>query len=573
MVRTARAPRSAAVVPVPVAVDAPTATPIEQVFHPALSLDLIVESALNPRRRYDPKTMEELTQSIRTRGIDTPIIVRQAGDYFELAAGHRRCRAARAAGLTAVPALVRVLDDDAFVELLNVDNLQRENIDPLDEALGFQQLLDIGRSKEAIADRVSREVSYVVGRLKLLQLGNAAREALQRGLVPVTHAIEIAKLPPEQQHEVLEKEFVLDPHKLMEAYEAATSEQQLTEVVDDVDAASEATSGATGTPTDGRFPSEQLGHPFARYSYQSPRIPTIEALRSNIRSILLRRLGAAPWALDDATLLPSAGACTACPKRSGSEPGLFPELAGEDACTDHHCYAAKAKAHARRAADGDQPSPAPQARERDVQDDDDDAAPAPQRAAPSASNAEAERRRAEQESKREEAALARAQEKRVAMASALAGSIKAEHLTNPRVLALLAEEQLHGCDRGELEVLLSMFGLDVTKPEDETSQHATGWAVDRILAFLTSPKTPRGQAVAMFVMLLLSTFRELTVTRHRLREEPKQLHALIGLLKVNITRGAKTAVKKVAAKKPAKVAKKAPAKKAAKKVVKKSAKR
>lgn len=180
-----------------------------------IPVELIDESKLNPRRHFDEKRMEELAASVREHGVLTPMLVRPSkrsgggrGQVrYELAAGHRRLRAAKLAGLATVPAVERDMDDRRFAEVLNLENLQREDLDELDEAEGFRQLRELaGYDVEAIALKLSRSVKYVYDRLKLLDLVPEAQELLRSGRITAGHGILLARLSPEHQ------KSACDPH-------------------------------------------------------------------------------------------------------------------------------------------------------------------------------------------------------------------------------------------------------------------------------------------------------------------------------------------------------------------------
>lgn len=171
----------------------------------------LFECTHNPRTRFDPEAMAELVASVRDHGVLTPLLVRPqparkgAAGGFEIGAGHRRFRAALEAGLETVPALVREMDDEAFIELLNLENLQRADLNAIEEAEGYRQLLALpGRDVHAVAARVSRSVKYVYDRLKLLDLIEPARELLLADRITVGHAILVARLAPDDQRIVLE---------------------------------------------------------------------------------------------------------------------------------------------------------------------------------------------------------------------------------------------------------------------------------------------------------------------------------------------------------------------------------
>lgn len=172
-----------------------------------ISIDKIAECDHNPRRHFDAERLAELSASVLEHGVLTPLLVRPRPDgrtVFELAAGHRRLRAAKAAGLKTVPAIVREMDDRQFAEVLCIENLQRADLDELDEAEGFRQLRDLaGYDVPAIALRLSRSEKYVYDRLKLLDLVPDAQELLRRGLINAGHAILIARLPADEQQRAI----------------------------------------------------------------------------------------------------------------------------------------------------------------------------------------------------------------------------------------------------------------------------------------------------------------------------------------------------------------------------------
>jgi len=184
-------------------------------FEPAMPLELVVESPHNPRKRFDPAQLEALAQSIREKGVLTPVLVRQVQNqnperskhlvWYELAAGHRRSRAARMAGLEAIPAVIREMTDQEFLEVLVIENDQREDVHPLEEAAGYQALTASGGYDVArIAERVGRSVKYVYDRLKLLQLTPAAQKLFLEDRFTAAHAILLARLSPAKQEEALE---------------------------------------------------------------------------------------------------------------------------------------------------------------------------------------------------------------------------------------------------------------------------------------------------------------------------------------------------------------------------------
>jgi ParB/RepB/Spo0J family partition protein len=169
-----------------------------------LPLEVLHESPLNPRKHFDPTALADLAASIAAKGVLTPLLVRVNSAGYEIGAGHRRFRAAKMAGLTEVPAIVRVMDDDAFLELLTVENLQREDLHPLEEAQGYHQLIATKRYDAArVAEKVARSEKYVYDRLKLLSLIKPAQQLFLDGKFAAGHAILLARLRPDDQRRAI----------------------------------------------------------------------------------------------------------------------------------------------------------------------------------------------------------------------------------------------------------------------------------------------------------------------------------------------------------------------------------
>jgi ParB/RepB/Spo0J family partition protein len=248
----------------------------------------------NPRRSIDQAQLIELADSISKVGVLQPILVRPRGAMFSIVSGERRFRAAKRAGLSEIPAVVRTLADAEALEIAVTENLQREDVPALDEAEGYERLhLSHGYTVEEIADRVGKSRTYVYSRLKLTSLCDPARELLREGKLTPTVALLIARIP---------------------------------------------------------MPSEQVAaaqHCVADYSGR-PLSATQAA--DYIKSHYMLRLLDAAFPLDDATLCPAAGSCTDCPKRTGNQPQLFGDIHDTDICTDGTCYTGKEAAHRQRQA-------------------------------------------------------------------------------------------------------------------------------------------------------------------------------------------------------------------------------
>jgi ParB/RepB/Spo0J family partition protein len=176
-----------------------------------LPLTALHESPHNPRRHFDEAKLQQLADNIAQVGVMQPLIVRpdpvKAGvtQTYEIAAGHRRYRAATNAKVAVLPCLVRDMSDQQFMEFLNIENLQREDVHPLDEAQGYEALMaaPYQLKVDALAAKVGKSVKYVYDRIKLLALGKPARERLWRGEIDAGHAILLARLTPAEQAAVM----------------------------------------------------------------------------------------------------------------------------------------------------------------------------------------------------------------------------------------------------------------------------------------------------------------------------------------------------------------------------------
>lgn len=176
---------------VPVPRPAPPATSGLQ----EVPIEHIEPSPLQPRARFEPKALEELTQSVRAGGLVQPVIVRPLGDRFELVAGERRLRAAKLAGLVRIPAVVRVLSDEQALELSLIENLQREDLNPLEQARAFERLSsEFALTQEEIAARTGKDRTTVANLMRLLRLPAEVQALLEEGKLTAGHARALLKL-------------------------------------------------------------------------------------------------------------------------------------------------------------------------------------------------------------------------------------------------------------------------------------------------------------------------------------------------------------------------------------------
>jgi ParB family chromosome partitioning protein len=169
-----------------------------------IPLARIRENPRQPRLRMDDEALAGLAESIRQHGVIQPILVTETIDGYQLVAGERRVRAARAAGLEHIPAVVRHLADRQQLELALVENLQREDLDPIEAARAYRQLMDeFAFTQEDLASRVGRARSTVANTLRLLELDPAVQDALAAGAITEGHARAIGGLPIETQSHVV----------------------------------------------------------------------------------------------------------------------------------------------------------------------------------------------------------------------------------------------------------------------------------------------------------------------------------------------------------------------------------
>jgi ParB/RepB/Spo0J family partition protein len=258
--------------------------------------DQMRPSPLN-RKRFNEMALQELAANIKTMGIVQPIVIRRvtptadAPEIFEIVAGERRWRASRIAGLATIPSLLRNLSDLDASKIRIIENLQREDPHPMEEAEGYQQLmLQHGYTADQVADEVKKSRSYVYGRLKLLSLSSSAQEEFLNSdsKLPPSTALLIARIPvPELQ-------------------------------------------------------AQALGEILRNFGGSEPM--SYRAAQRHLQSNYMLDLTAAEFDLSDSKLLAKAGACTKCPKRAGNQPEIFSDTSA-DVCTDPGCFKEKRAAH------------------------------------------------------------------------------------------------------------------------------------------------------------------------------------------------------------------------------------
>ena len=159
-------------------------------FEPTeVELDSIVPGSMQPRTHFDEASLQSLAESIQSHGIVQPLLVRRRGDGYELIAGERRWRAAKLAGLAKVPVVVKEVPDDSLLEIALIENIQREDLNPIEEAQAYRKLIEtVGLTQEALASRVGRDRSYITNYLRLLRLPDDLQQLVIEGRLSTGHA-------------------------------------------------------------------------------------------------------------------------------------------------------------------------------------------------------------------------------------------------------------------------------------------------------------------------------------------------------------------------------------------------
>lgn len=247
------------------------------------------------RKRFNEQALQELAESIKAMGVAQPILIRpvtptaEQPEQFEIVAGERRWRASIIAGMETIPAVCRVLGDLDAAKIRILENLQREDPHPMEEAEGYQLLmLQHGFTADQLVGEVKKSRAYIYGRLKLCALSTEVREQFLENKISASTALLIARIPvPKLQVKALGE--ILKP----------------------------------------QFGSEPMSYRQAA---------------THVQSRYMLDLGMAIFKLTDSKLLASAGACVTCPKRAGNQPEVF-EGVSANVCTDPDCFAEKRAAH------------------------------------------------------------------------------------------------------------------------------------------------------------------------------------------------------------------------------------
>lgn len=261
----------------------------------ALELTQLKLSELNPRRHFDEAKIKELAASIREKGVIEPIIVRPSNGKYEIVCGNRRFKAAQLASLKNIPSIIKELTDQQALEFQVIENLQREDIHPLEEAEGYEALMKKHGYKtvDDIAAKVGKSKAYIYGRLKLCELIPENRKLFYEDKFSPSVALLVSRIPANLQLEV--------------------------------------------------------GKIIARGGDYGDREPmSYRRAKEYIHENFMLQLKEAPFDPKDKAL-GGKGSCSECPKRTGNQKELFPDVSSADVCTDPGCFTAKKNAFAQRA--------------------------------------------------------------------------------------------------------------------------------------------------------------------------------------------------------------------------------
>jgi ParB/RepB/Spo0J family partition protein len=247
-----------------------------------------------PRKFFAAAALQELTESIKEKGVLQPILVRLNGNGYKLVCGERRYKAATAAGLKEIPAVIRELTDEETLEIQFIENIQRDDVHPMDEATIFKQMLENKvhpYTLEDIGAKINKPVTYVAHRLALNNLIEDLQKDFWSGKFLIGHAVLFARLSQEDQKEL-----------------------------------------------------KKNAKEWSGKEYKS-----IAELKNFIERDIMRVLSKAPFKKEDADLNPAMGPCTTCASRSGNSPALFDDIKEKDRCFKPACYEKKIAAHALKA--------------------------------------------------------------------------------------------------------------------------------------------------------------------------------------------------------------------------------
>lgn len=266
-----------------------------------IPLTQLVASLTNPRTTFNSAKLQELADSIRVGGVHQPVLVRRLPGarvadtdrqvQYEIVAGERRFRACQLAGVATIPAMVRAMTDREVLEVQIIENLQRDDLSELEEAEGYERLMQHSTlTADVVGAKIGKSRSYVYSRLKLLDLCQEARASLRDGTIDASRALLLSRIPDQ-----------------------GLQIKALQEI--------------TGT------------------SYYNSEPMSFRQSQAHIQRSYMLKLSSAEFDIADHTLVPKAGSCKMCPKRTGHAPELFVDVPSADVCTDPTCFGQKNEAH------------------------------------------------------------------------------------------------------------------------------------------------------------------------------------------------------------------------------------
>ena len=174
-----------------------------------IKLDLIKPNPLQPRERFDPAGMEELVASVREKGIIQPVIVRRAGDHYELIAGERRFRAAQTLGLAEIPVIVRDAQDQDALEISLIENIQRQDLDPVEEARAYKYLIEKFQiTQERLSEILGKARTSIANILRILNLPQEIQDEIRKGRLSFAHGRALLELTDTNQQRRLAQETI-----------------------------------------------------------------------------------------------------------------------------------------------------------------------------------------------------------------------------------------------------------------------------------------------------------------------------------------------------------------------------
>jgi len=174
-----------------------------------LDLDLIEPNSEQPRSRFTETSLDELAQSIRSNGIVQPIVVRKRGSRYQIVAGERRWRAAQRAGLHKIPAVVREVSDDKLLELALIENIQRQELNAIEEAKAYKKLINtIGLTQEMVADRVGKNRTAITTFLRLLKLPDDIQKLVEEEKITAGHARALLMIEDNDSRRLIAKNII-----------------------------------------------------------------------------------------------------------------------------------------------------------------------------------------------------------------------------------------------------------------------------------------------------------------------------------------------------------------------------